>query len=83
MKIIKETSFKVVGMYNYNGVCDACQTPIEYLDELIIIVVQESEKVDVVIPVDRLVCPNCLKEIRTMTIYKDMDITQELKELKK
>ena len=83
MQIVKETSRKVVGMHNYTGICDSCGTPIEYEDELIVIIVDESPEMDVVVCVDQIVCPACRHEIIRMKVYKNLEITEELSSLEK
>lgn len=83
MEILKETERKVVGMSGYRGVCNGCNTPIEYLDSLIVIIVKEFPDKDIVVPIDRLVCPYCFLEIASMTIYKNLDISKEIEGIKK
>lgn len=81
MKLIKETERRVVAMTGYIGVCDGCGTPIEYEEPLVIIILEELEDRDVVVPADRLACPNCLKTFATMTIHKNLDVTEEIRGL--
>lgn len=79
MKIIKETDRKIVNMGGYMGVCHGCNTPLEYEDNLIVIIVKEFPDRKIVVPIDTLSCPYCSKDIATMTIYKSLEVTNEIK----
>lgn len=79
MKLLKETNRRVVSMAHYRGVCHGCNSPIEYEEDLIVVLVFESEERDVVVPIDTLRCPYCSQEVASMTVYHNMDISQELR----
>lgn len=78
MNIIKETERKVVNMVGYRGVCNGCNTPLEYEDSLIVIIIKEFPDKDVVVPIDTLSCPYCSLEIATLTVYKSLEVTSEM-----
>ena len=46
MKIIKETDRDVVRMVTYHGICDACATPLDYPDDLIVVIVHKGEEIE-------------------------------------
>ena len=43
MKIIKETNRIIGTVQEYKGVCDGCYMDLEYIGELIVIEVEETE----------------------------------------
>ena len=78
MKLLKETNRRVVSMAHYRGVCDGCGSPFEYEEDLIVVLVFESPEKDIVAPIDDLRCPYCDAFVNRMTVYHNMDISQEL-----
>jgi hypothetical protein len=83
MEIIKETNRLVAAITGYDGICDGCGTPLTYPGELIIIVAYESDKCDLLVPVDRLSCPYCSKSIQVIRRWKTLEVSKELQEIKK
>lgn len=83
MEIKKETSRSVMLMKEYHGVCDGCGVQLDYVGDLVIIVISTSTELDIMVPIDRLSCPSCYKELATMRIYKNLEVTKELENLKK
>lgn len=81
MKIIRETIRKVGKIDDYRGICDGCGTPVECDEELIVIEVADLEDRVILCPADRLVCPHCSRELVTINIYKNMDVSGELARL--
>lgn len=79
MKIIKETERKVLKFHGYKGTCDACVIELTYEDDLIGIVVDETDDRLVIVPIDILSCPHCFKTIGTISILKDHMIEEENK----
>ena len=83
MEIKKETSRKIIKLEGYRGVCDACQIDLEYLGELFFIeIVNDDDKV-LLVPIDTLFCPNCSKTIGTVTLLKNLEISEELESIGK
>jgi hypothetical protein len=82
MKIIKETSRKVGTIDGYTGWCNSCGTLVEYSERLIVIEIADDEEKVTLVPVDRLVCPECNKELITIYIYKNLEVTEELAKLR-
>lgn len=82
MKIIKETARRVIRIRGYVGVCDGCHVPIEYPDDLLMLVIEDTDTKITLTPVDVLVCPNCSHQVGFMFVYKNLDITKELEAIK-
>ena len=78
MKIIKETDRDVVRLVTYHGICDACATPLDYPDDLIVVIVHKGKDMDILVPVDILCCPSCFKTIETIKIYHNLEVSKEL-----
>jgi len=82
MLLVKETSRRVVQMDTYNGVCDSCGAPVEFLEPLVAIVVQDEGNYMKLVPVDRFSCPSCFKTLETINVYRSLDISEELAQVK-
>lgn len=83
MNIIKETDRKIGTLQEYHGACDGCQVDLEYIGELVVIEVENTDDVVSLCPKDTLVCPNCNHQIALLRLYKNLDITAALSEIKK
>jgi dUTPase len=83
MIIIKETNREIGTLGGYNGICDGCQIDLEYKGDLVVIKVDENDEEVVLVSKDRIICPNCNKEIVTMKLYKNLEISRELNKIKK
>jgi hypothetical protein len=79
VNVIKETSRTVVTLERYDGVCDGCGTPLSYVGQLILIEILNNDDVMVLVPIDRLVCPFCNKDIVTIKLWKNLEVSKELK----
>ena len=82
MEIINRTHFDIGKIENYEGICENCATPLEYEGDMIVSKVQDTETAVIFVPLDRLFCPECGKEILKIIANKTLDITDELKGLK-
>lgn len=78
MKIIRETERKIARMRGYDGICDSCGTLLTCDEELFAIVIADLEDRLVLVPIDRLVCPECNKDIIKMNAFKSMEVTGEI-----
>ena len=79
MRLLKETSRKVLVIENYRGVCDGCQTPIEYNERLILIEIERTEDHGLYVPIDILACPYCCKTVGAINLY-NLEVTEEIRE---
>ena len=82
MNIIKETDRKMGTLQEYKGICDGCGVDLEYTGELIVIELQKTDDAFYLCSKDRLVCPNCNNEIAILKLYKNLEISAELKAIK-
>lgn len=83
MRIIRETHRKLINLPNYKGVCHACNSPIEYDEEFIAIVIDEKENYMRIIPIDIMACPHCFTTLGIIGLTPNMDIQEELAEIEK
>ena len=66
-----------------NGMCHECNSPVEYHNEILAITIQDTQKWTVFAPLTLLKCPWCKCRMKSILIWKDLDITKELAELGK
>ena len=69
--------------YYENGICHECNSPIEYNGEILTVMIKDTEKWSIFAPLTLLKCPWCDCRIKSIAIWKDLDITAELAELEK
>jgi hypothetical protein len=81
MKLIKKTSWKVVSMQDYNGVCHSCNSPVSYDGGILVIEFENTAEYWRVVPVDIFVCPHCNEIMKVMMIYKSLEVSKELSKL--
>lgn len=81
MKIVKETSRRVMALEEYHGVCDGCGVNLNYDEKLVFVEMEYSEERILLVPIDILSCPSCYKTIGTITLYPPMEISKELDKL--
>ena len=75
---------KIVILPNYeSGICHECNSPVEYSDKIWAVTIKDTEKWVVFAPLTLLKCPWCDCRIKSIAIWKDLDITAELAELGK
>ncbi len=82
MKIIVRQSYDLRSIHNYSGICDFCGTPLEYPGTLVVIISRYDE-LDIQYPIDELECPECGKKIERFKIYKNLNVTDQFKKVKK
>ena len=75
----KETNRRVVGIQGYKGVCNGCNSPVEYIGEMRLVEIEETDKEYFVVPIDIFSCPYCFSTVITMSIYKSLDVAEEIK----
>lgn len=83
MLLKKETSYRVVELASYSGVCDSCGAPVEYLEPMVAIELDRNENVAHLWPIDMFSCPSCYKTLRIINYYFNMEITGELAKIEK
>lgn len=80
--IIKKESSRTAGrLQGYKGMCDGCQVDLEYFGELIVVEIENDNDKVLLVPIDILSCPNCSKTIQTITLLKNLEISEELKSI--
>jgi hypothetical protein len=72
---------KPVTIKGYSGVCHGCNSPVHYLDEILMIVLYRDENIAHTFCLDNLECPFCNHKIGLMTIYLNMEVSKELAEV--
>ena len=77
-----EEKIVIIPFYE-NGICHVCNSPVEYKDKIWAVTVQNQERWSVFMPLTMLKCPWCNSLIKTILIWKDLDITEELAKLEK
>lgn len=82
MELINKTNFKIGSIMGYTGICDGCQSPVEYTGELPVILLSQDSKKISVYALDYIECPNCQGKIQYFNIYTDLDVTQEFNSIK-
>ena len=63
--------------YYENGMCHICGSPVEYHSEILTIEIQNTEKWAVYAPLTMLKCPWCEARIKSILIWKDLEVTSE------
>ena len=66
-----------------NGICHECGSPVEYDDKILAVLVREVEKSVVFIPLTALRCPWCEARIKSILIWKDLEVTSEFETIEK
>ena len=66
-----------------NGICNECGSPVEYKDEILAVEIKDTEKWVIFVPLTQLKCPWCKCPVKSMLIWKNLDVTEELAELRK
>lgn len=87
MKLIKEKEQwwpeKVRTIKGYAGICEVCGTPVEYPEPLEVILAKEDDSAVYFLPLIKLRCPQCDVLITAIRIWKNLEISAELKTLVK
>jgi hypothetical protein len=73
---------KIYSMNSYSGICGCCAAPVEYSERFYIRWAWEDDRVLCFIPLTCFSCPSCNEKIARITIYKTMNITDELQSIK-
>lgn len=81
MQIIKETSRELVTCRGYAGVCHACGSPVEYDGDFVAILALENDTFQVLVPVDRMVCPWCSTSHTSFQRWKSVEVSSEFHKL--
>jgi hypothetical protein len=80
-EMIRKTYREVFSFVNYKGVCHDCNSPQTYSGVIIAIVLQDTADYVRIVPVDVFTCGTCGEYVKTMMIYKNLEVTKELSKL--
>jgi len=69
--------------YYENGICHICNSPIEYHDKILVTTIRDTEKWTVFVPLTMLKCPWCEARIKSILIWKDLEVTSEFETIGK
>ena len=77
-QLIRKSHRKVVLNIGYGGVCHACNSPVAYDDEMLLVEVIKTDVYWIGVPVDIYECPHCNTHVETIRIYKSLEVSKEL-----
>ena len=77
-QLIRQTHRKVVLNVGYGGICHACNSPVAYDDEMLVVEVINTDAYWIAVPIDSYECPHCGTHIETIRVYKSLEVTKEL-----
>ena len=77
-ELTRRTNRRIVNLNGWSGVCHECNSPQTYGGEITVIVVEETQDTFHAIPIDALTCGHCGEFVKTMKVYKSLDVTKEL-----
>ena len=77
-----ENKIVILPFYN-NGICHECNSPVEYGSEIWAVTIQDKEKWSVYAPLTMLKCPWCEARIKSILIWKNLEVTSEFETIGK
>ena len=77
-----ENKIVILPFYN-NGVCHECNSPVEYDNEIWAVTIQDKERWSIYVPLTMLKCPWCEARIKSILIWKDLEVTSEFETIGK
>jgi hypothetical protein len=84
MKLNKLTSRKLIKIEGYMGVCNNCNSPVEYEGEFVVIEIEGNLNMDMVyvVPIDKFECPYCFGIMSIMQLWKreSLEVSKEIEQ---
>ncbi len=80
MEILKRER-KIVKHKGYGGVCENCGVAVT-ADELMGVELFRNDILSISFPFDELYCPNCYTHIYFIKVWKSLNVTSEIQQVK-
>lgn len=80
--LIRKTNRRIGKVQGYEGACVKCGARVTYSEEFMVIEIANNDDAIQVVPIDAFFCPYCDTHVHLMTLFKSLEVTDELRSKK-